>query len=78
MYGPVPPLPYTVTIVGMHPDLRARIAQLVERFHGKEKVPGSIPGVGLVGGCVISFLDMTEPRSSHFCPLGVCGGTPPS
>ena len=24
----------------------AEIAQLVEHFHGKEKVPGSIPGLG--------------------------------
>ena len=28
----------------------AEIAQLVERIHGKDEVPGSIPGLGSMGG----------------------------
>lgn len=27
---------------------KAEIAQLVERIHGKDEVPGSIPGLGLL------------------------------
>ena len=37
---------------GAHPRLHAEIAQLVERIHGKDEVPGSIPGLGSKGASV--------------------------
>ncbi len=44
----------------------AKIAQLVEHFHGKEEVPGSIPGLGSTLAATLAQL-----VEHHFRKVGV-------
>lgn len=49
-------------------ELRAEIAQSAERIHGKDEVPGSIPGLGLESRIMI-FLHTYGTGQSHSVPV---------
>src|SRR3954471_4357829 len=54
---------------GHYRGVFAKIAQSVEHFHGKEEVPGSIPGLGSKRG--IPHATLAQLVEHHFRKVGV-------